>query len=302
MEVTTNFYAEEINGLDKHLLKLIIEKNNASKSNLSVDKIMNLQEVQQNPQIQEVLEKFKRDQTGDIKFKMFIDGITSQLANETDSCCVCLDERKNNQMITLKPCLHKICAECVKKLNSCPLCRSDIKGTEPKVDGQSLSIDIENVKNSEAPIVSSATTNDDCSHPTSLCCCLLLFVLIVPLLVSLLSKQSDGKVIFEQRNQASSPNLYNKIEVNNDWQNDYILKQMEEDRKRRQREHNRRFQNFMLITCKKEDKTESLPWLKPKTNGTTSDFLETILLHLGVEKQCKDLIENNKMPKGLEIF
>ena len=57
----------------------------------------------------------------------------NQLANETDSCCVCLDERKNNQMITLKPCLHKICIECVKKLNSCPLCRSDIKGTEPKV-------------------------------------------------------------------------------------------------------------------------------------------------------------------------
>ena len=63
---------------------------------------------------------------------MFIDGITSQLANETDCCCVCLDEKTDCQMTTLKPCLHKICIECVKKLNLCPLCRSDIKGTEPK--------------------------------------------------------------------------------------------------------------------------------------------------------------------------
>ena len=133
MEITTHFHAEEVNGLDKDLLKLILEKYNASGSNLSVDKILSLSEVEQNPQIYEVLEKFKRDKNGDIKFKMFIDGITSQLANETDCCCVCLDERKNYQMITLKPCLHKICAECVKKLDKCPLCRSDIKGTEPKV-------------------------------------------------------------------------------------------------------------------------------------------------------------------------
>jgi len=41
-----------------------------------------------------------------------------------DTCCVCLEEKRLEAC--LKPCCHKVCGSCAKKLGKCPLCRERV--------------------------------------------------------------------------------------------------------------------------------------------------------------------------------
>ena len=55
------------------------------------------------------------------------------MEKQPDDCAVCLEEIKELQVVTLQPCKHKFCIDCVKKLFACPLCRSNITDMDPKV-------------------------------------------------------------------------------------------------------------------------------------------------------------------------
>ena len=48
------------------------------------------------------------------------------LSTQLLECAVCFDEVNEAKMIMLQPCQHKFCKYCVKKLKTCPLCRSDV--------------------------------------------------------------------------------------------------------------------------------------------------------------------------------
>ena len=53
------------------------------------------------------------------------------MEKQPDDCAVCLEETKELQVVTLQPCKH--CIDCVKKLFSCTLCRSNITDMDPKL-------------------------------------------------------------------------------------------------------------------------------------------------------------------------
>lgn len=62
--------------------------------------------------------------------KQYIDTLPHIKAFEEINCCVCMDEVKKEEIITILPCFHKFHSECVDGWllikPSCPICKTRI--------------------------------------------------------------------------------------------------------------------------------------------------------------------------------
>jgi cation transport ATPase len=68
------------------------------------------------------------------------------------SCVICLER---NYPMTLSPCGHGVCSECVNKIDKCPECRADIVSKQPNYElGRILGLDYVIEVNKETEVVS----------------------------------------------------------------------------------------------------------------------------------------------------
>lgn len=131
------------------------------------------------------------------------------------SCLICLEKK---YPMTLSPCGHGVCSECVEKIYKCPECRVDIVLKQPNYElGRLLGLDYVIEVNKDTEIVSKDEE---------------------------VNTEESMDEIYEEENMVESMDeIYEEInttEVNNVWNISSAIKMIDDDRKRVKYQHERR--------------------------------------------------------------